>query len=230
MARLVEGFKQVFQRMSASEQEEISKELEQEKDYTPCYIDEKSAELLLKEYNSEEKGKNSFETILLKANPPNPPDSESKVIEEWTKKISAEPAKVDSVLQLEPLAKDRYTMEALKVEPSTNKGPTFATAAIENDLDVIFAKIHINASKIHYLEAQLYMLNKFYSLGFQSLPEPAKKTIEENTINASKEKVLVPTPVLTMLEDLPCKLGEIKFLLKLLREAEDVRNGNGTKM
>jgi hypothetical protein len=185
---------------------------EETKDYTPCQVEPEKLEMLTQGYGVNEEEPPVFENILLLANP------------EPTPLNAIEPSassNVEKLLLFTPKTTKQYSISSEKGPLSTQETYTVPRVAIENELDSIFAKIQINTSKIKYLEAQLYMLLEFYEQAFRDLPPEAKKKVLDYAPNAGNEqRKKVPTPVYGAVEDLECKVSEIKFLLDLVKEYE----------
>ena len=184
--------------------------MDENKDYIPCEVDAKTVDRVTKEYGVIDTKILLFPKILLSANP-DPIPIEAIEIEPTKKENLA------SLLNFVPQSGETYDMPKEEATPkSLEEKPTYKTAEIENELDNIFAKIQINTSKIKYLEAQLYMLNEFYDTAFKNLSDEARAKILEEIPLAKYGKRIIPTPTFKLVEDLPCKLDELKFLLKLV--------------
>jgi hypothetical protein len=181
-----------------------------EKDYIACEVDVKSIERVTKEYETVDKKNRLFENILLSANP-DPIPIEAIEID------PIETTNISPLLNLEPLSRKSYQIPSEALTSQQDK-LIFQPSEIENELDAIFSKIEINVSKIKYLKAQLFMLNTFYDVAFGKIPEEIQKKITDEIPSAGKKNILVPTPTFDLVDDLPCKLSELKFLLKLVSD------------
>jgi hypothetical protein len=198
--------------------------LSDKKDYTPCHLEKESLESILQGFKTKETP-HKFETILLEADPELIP-LEATIIK------PKESVDVKTALKLNPQTKKDYTVSSTEEKPvPTQDKLNFPNASIENEMDDIYTKIKINNSKIKYLEAQLYMVNKFYDTAFQKLSPDAKKSIKEYLPDIEAPKTITltaPVEVKNAIEDMNCKANEIKFLLKLVRDYAQ-RKGNEKK-
>jgi hypothetical protein len=194
------------------------------KDYTPCYLEKESLESILQGFKAKEKPQ-TFETILLEADPELIPLAAIEI-------KAKESVDIKTALKLNPQTKKDYSVSSTEEKPvPTQDKLSFPNAGIENEMDDIYTKIKINNSKIKYLEAQLFMVNKFYEKAYQGLSKEAKKSIRDYLPNIEapiSDTLETPVAVIDAIQDLNCKADEIKFLLKLVRDYAE-RKGKGKK-